>query len=815
MKHEDIIRRMTLEEKCSLLSGETNFGTKTIQRLNVPAMQFSDGPSGLRRQEGSSDQLGIHGSVKATCYPCAAAMANSWDEKMLERLGTHIGAEARAQRVNVLLGPGLNLKRSPLCGRNFEYFSEDPYLSGKLAAAYIRGVQSEGVSACPKHFAVNSQEHQRMHVDSVLDERTLRENYLTGFEIAVREGKPWSLMSSYNRVGGEYASESKKLLRDILVDEWGFEGLVVTDWGGSNDRVSGVLAGNHVEMPASKSISDIEVLKAVKAGNVSEALLDKLIDEYLDVLFITEIPEDAPKTFDENAHHAFAREAAEEAIVLLKNEGGILPLDKQKRVAVIGEMAKAVRYQGAGSSRVNPTGLDIPLDMLRESGANIIGYAQGYRNDGKEDSALQAEALSLAETADVVIAYMGLTDAYETEGMDRENLRLPENQVSLINALAGAKRPIVAVLCGGAPFEMPWIDKVQGLINGYLGGQSGAGAMADALLGKVNPSGKLAETWTVNGADVPCTAYYPGRENTAEYREGIFVGYRYYQKARQAVRFPFGFGLSYTGFSYESLEASEGGVSFTVTNTGKHAGAEIAQVYIAKKASAVFRPEQELKGFARVYLEAGESRRVAVPFDDKAFRFYNVRSGAWEVESGEYEARVGASCEDIRLSGTLALSGKSAEGIYSKQQLLHYFSGQVKNVPDEEFAALLGHAIPNTSWDKSAPLTREDTLSQLRYAKRWYGRAAARVIRGLLDKSIRQGKPDLNLLFQWNMPFRAIARMSGMLDIAMVDSVLEMLNGHFHRGIVRLIRGLFTKNREKKAFEGALSASEQVMEGKE
>ena len=812
MKYADLIGRMTLEEKCSLLSGGTNFDTKEIKRLGIPSMRLCDGPSGVRRQEGPSDQLGLHGSVKATCYPSPAAMANSWDEKLLEKLGAHLGAEAKAQRVNILLGPGLNIKRSPLCGRNFEYFSEDPFLSGKLAAAYISGVQSEGIAACPKHFAANSQEWQRMRVDSVLDERTLREIYLTGFEIAVREGRPKCLMSSYNRVNGVYANDSRKLLRDILKDEWGFCGFVVTDWGGSNDRVLGLLAGNHLEMPASQMISDIEVLQAVRSGVVSEELLDERIDEYLDVLFETRIPSDAPRTFDADANHEFARKAAEETIVLLKNEGAFLPLKKGARVAVIGDLALHPRYQGAGSSRVNPTRVDGMLDALKAAGVNVLGFAQGYCCDGSNDEKLINQAARLAKSADTALVFMGLTERFESEGLDRENMDLPENQLKLLNAVLQVNSNVVVVLCGGAPFETPWLDRVKAAVYGCLGGQAGAGAMADVLAGHVNPSGKLAETWPVCYLDTPNHAYYPGRENTAEYRESIYVGYRYYQKVHKAVRFPFGFGLSYTEFEYGALNASPKGVSFTVKNTGAYDGSEIAQVYVSKKDGVVFRAEQELKGFCRVTLTPGQQKEVTVPLDECAFRYFNVKTNNWAVESGEYEVRVGASAEDIRLSAIVTVDGTNAPAPYPMENFPHYASGLVTNVPDDEFARLLGHGIPPAKWDRNAPLGREDTLSQMQYAKRWYGRLAAKGLNLLLKRSIKKGTPDLNLLFQWNMPFRAIARMSGMLDMEMVDSLLLMLNGHFYRGLARFIGGFFRKKRAQKAFMQALEASARQKE---
>ena len=791
LKYQDLISRMTLEEKCSLLSGKTQFTSQDIKRLGVPSVFLSDGPHGLRKQAGAADHLGLNASLPATCYPTAATMANSWDPELGEELGRHLGEECVAQRISVLLGPGLNMKRSPLCGRNFEYFSEDPYLAGKMAAAYIRGIQSKGVSACPKHYAVNSQELLRLHSDSVLDERTLREVYLTGFEIAVKEGRPKCIMSAYNRINGTYASDSRQLLRDILVDEWGFEGFTVTDWGGGNDRVDGLVAGTHLEMPATGGSSDREVAAAVREGRLSEELLDQRLDEYLSVLFDVVIPDDAPAEFNVEAHHAFARRAAESTIVLLKNEGGILPLAQGTKVAIIGDFAATPRFQGAGSSTVNPTRVDSPLDCLKAAGLEVVGYESGFLRHGGEDQKGTSAACILAKRADVVLMYLGLDELAETEGQDRADMALRPCQGELLQAVAAVNPNIVVVLCGGSPVELPWLDSCRAVLHGYLSGQAGAGAMADAIVGKVNPSGKLAETWARTYADVPSAAYYPGRERTAEYREGPFIGYRYYNTAGVPVRFPFGFGLSYTTFAYSDLKASRDAVSFTLTNTGKCAGAEIAQVYLSAVNSGIFRPARELKGFAKVALEPGESRTVTIPLDDKAFRYFNVKTNSWEVEGGEYSVQVGASVQDIRLTASLTVEGTGAPLPYDSKELPSYFSGHVETVGSQEFEALLGRPLPESHWDPKAPLGWNDALLRLPDARNPLARLAGKIIVGKMEKSLAGRSADLNILFVCNMPFRGIAKMTGgMATEKTARSILLIVNGHFFRGLGGVIRGL-------------------------
>ena len=782
---ELLLKKLTLEEKCALLSGAETFKTRGMPEHGIPQIWLSDGPHGLRKQAGESDHLGLNPSVPATCFPTASAVANSWDAALGEEIGAALGEEAAAQEVSVVLGPGLNMKRNPLCGRSFEYFSEDPYLAGKLAAGYIRGIQSKGVAACPKHFAVNSQETRRMASDSIVDERTLREIYLTGFEIAVKEGHPRSIMSSYNLVNGTYANENKHLLMEILRGEWGFDGAVITDWGGSNDHALGVKNGSTLEMPAPGGDSVRELLAAVESGKITESDIDARLSELLPLVFDTKAALDAaPREFDAAAHHALARRAAEESLVLLKNESSLLPLAAGSKVAVIGDFAKNPRYQGAGSSMVNSTQVDVLLDKLIDSELNVIGYQQGFDRHGKPDAALQKSACELAAQADTVILCMGLDEIAESEGLDRSNLRLAQNQVDLLQAVAAVNLKIVVVLYSGSVVETPWLDNCQALLYAALGGQSGAGTVADALTGKVNPCGKLAETWPLTYADVPSAADFATRRKTVEYREGLYIGYRYFTTAEKAVRFPFGYGMSYTTFAYSDLAADEQGVSLTVTNTGSVAGTEIVQLYVAKKDSELFRPAKELKGFARVTLAPGEKQRITITLDDKAFRFWNVKANRWEIEGGEYELLVGASVEDIRLCEKISVHGTVTVHPYEDRDLDCYYKGDVLHVSDADFEKLLGHPIPNGK----TKIDRNLTLGELNHARSPLGWLVWLVLTILLDVSYKRGKPDLNILFQYNMPLRALAKMTnGAISMGMVDGIVMELQGFWILGLVRVI----------------------------
>lgn len=795
-KVKQIVAGMSLEEKCYLLSGQDFWQTRSVARVGIPNVTLSDGPHGVRKQEGASDQLGLNGSVPATCFPTAATIANSWDPDLGEEIGACLGIEAGAQDVCVLLGPGMNIKRSPLCGRNFEYFSEDPYLAGKMAAGYVRGIQSKGVAACPKHFAANSQELRRMASDSVMDERTLREIYLTGFEIVVKESHPKSMMSAYNRINGVYANENEHLLQEILRDEWGFDGFVVSDWGASNDHVAGVAAGSHLEMPTTGGDSDEELLHAVTGGRISEKMINRRVEELLCAVLPVREAVDKVKGqgFDVEKHHAIARKAAEQSIVLLKNDNHALPLMKDKKVAVIGDFAKNPRYQGAGSSVVNPTKLDTALDVIENYPFQFIGFAAGYNRTGPSDKALEDEAAELAKKADAVLMYIGLDEISESEGLDRPHMKISESQIQLIDRISEVNRHVIAVISGGSAIEMPWIDKCEAVVHGYLGGQAGAAAMLNVITGRVNPSGKLNETYPLVYEDVPSASYFPSKQRNAEYREGLYVGYRYYETAGKPVRFPFGYGLSYTEFAYRDLYADEEKAVFTLTNTGKADGAEVAQLYISFKNAKVYRPVKELKGFSKVFLKAGESKKVTIPLDDKAFRYFNDKTNKYELESGDYEIQIGASCADIRLKGVVKVKGTGAPLPLKPSLIPSYMDGNIRNVSDQEFTVLLGHAIPDGHWQ--GELNMNDAICQLYYAKRWIGRLVYKVLTGLLNKSIEKGRPDLNIMFIYNMPFRGIGKMAGgMCSQYMAEGMLKAVNGHFFAGLGQIINGFFKQRK--------------------
>ncbi|RKW39190.1 MAG: glycosyl hydrolase [Lachnospiraceae bacterium] len=800
MKHGDIIKKMTLEEKCAYLSGKNAWATRSFSDIGVDALYHADGPTGVRKQAGKGDHLGLNESVPATCFPTAATLANSWDVELLERVGEGLGLEAAAEDVNVLLGPGINIKRNPLCGRNFEYYSEDPYLSGKLAAAMIKGIQSNGIAACVKHFAVNSQELRRMSMDAVLDERTLREIYITAFEIAIKEGRPKSIMTSYNMVNGVYANENEHLLKDILKKDIGFEGMVVTDWGASNDHALGVKNGSSLEMPAPGLDSARELLKALKTGKIDESDIDARVDELIEITLSTKNKKkikDKEKLLKDN--NKLAREAAVKSIVLLKNEEKILPLDRTKKIAIIGDFAFTPRYQGAGSSMVNATIVD-NVQRLIENDLNIIGMAHGYTRFDKEDEMLVKEAIELAKQADIVLYFFGLNEASESEGLDRTHLRIPSNQISLMEKLAAVNENIVGIISAGSCIEMPWENNLKAILHGYLFGQAGVGAVFELLTGRYSPSGKLSESIVKKYDDVPNKRYYPSKERTSEYRESIFVGYRYFTTTNVPVLYPFGYGLSYTEFRYSDIEVDKDKVSFHIENTGKMAGEETAQLYIGIKNSNIFRAKLELKGFKKVSLNPGEKKRLTVYFDDKSFRFYNVATDAFEVESGEYDIYIGSSCMDIRLQSTLYVEGNMKISPYKKDELPSYFEGKVTDIQDSEYRILLGRDIPDGSW--GGELGINDALCQMYYAKSFIARFAYKMLDKKLKKSLEGGVPDLNTLFQFNMPFRAIAKMSnGQVSMEMVHSIVKLVNGHFFKGMGGIISGYFKNRRANKMYK--------------
>ncbi len=793
MKNKELIDQMTLEEKASLMSGANFWNTKPIERLGIPSIMLTDGPHGLRKQGGKADHLGLNKSIPATCYPSAAGLANTWDEALIEKMGQFLGLEAASEGVSVLLGPGCNIKRSPLCGRNFEYFSEDPYLSGKMAAALIRGIQNNGISACVKHYAANSQELRRMTNDSVLDERTLREIYLPAFEMAVKEGKTKCLMTSYNRVNGVYAHENHHLLNEILYGEWDYKGVVVSDWGGNNDRVESIKAGGTLEMPSTNGQTDRHIVEAVKSGRLDEAVLDEQVSRLLDMIYSTQNAIKG-KSYDSEEHHLFAASVAEKSAVLLKNEDNILPLKKEARIAVIGDFAAEPRYQGAGSSKINPTKLVNGYDALTSIGINVVGYAQGFRRSGKPDKALIRKACRLAKKADTVLLWLGLDEGGEAEGIDRATMCLPENQLTLLSALAQVNPNIVVVLSCGCSVEMQWDSNAKAVMHGYLGGQSGALAMAKLLVGLANPCGKLSETVPLCYSDMSSAPYYPGTEATSEYREGLYVGYRYFDTAKKDVKYPFGYGLSYTDFYYSDLQISDDTVSFTISNTGDTAGEEIAQLYIHSKTGGMFRPEQELKGFVKVALEPGEEKKVSFTLNDRSFAVWSIIENNWVIEPGIYEIRISASSRDIRLCTEVRKECSQVINPYERDLFAPYHNGLVQDVSDDSFTALLGHPIPNAKWDRNAPIGFNDTISQGEYLKGGLGRSIYRLIGFVRKFLMALGKKELgnNVMFVMNLPWRGVARMSGVLSDEQVLALIDMINRK-KGGFRKLMKYTFSK----------------------
>ena len=780
LKYGFIIAHMTLEEKASLMSGADFWHTKTVERLGVPSAMMSDGPHGLRKKTGALVAAGLGKTVPATCYPTAAGLANTWDEALLEEMGAHIGREAAAEGISMVLGPGVNIKRSPLCGRNFEYFSEDPLLAGKMASALIRGIQSQGVYACVKHYAVNSQELRRMTVDSVVDERTLREIYLPAFELAVKEGGVKGLMTSYNRVNGVYASENEHLLRDILYNEWNYKGLVVSDWGANNDRVAALKAGLTLEMPTCGGITDEHIIAAVREGRLDEKLLDEQVDRLLQFVFSTADAAGSGAEYDRAQHHLFAQRAAEESAVLLKNDGGILPIQgRGKNVALIGAFAASPRYQGAGSSRIVPTLMDTAVQALPLCGMNIKGYARGFDPNGGCSAGLVEEAAELAKAADIALLYLGLPDSGETEGEDRRDMCLPENQIELLKAIAAVNENVVVVLSCGCAVEMQWHRYAKAVVHGYLGGQAGAMAMARLLTGQVNFSGKLSETVPLSLAAVPSTPYFPGREATAEHREGVFVGYRYYETAKVPAMYPFGFGMSYTTFEYSDLRVDGDTVRFKVKNTGEREGAEIAQLYVAPHTHGMFRPAKELRGFVRLTLAPGEERETEIQLTERSFAVWNVAEKRWTVEPGEYEILIGASVTDIRLSASVTKTGDAAPNPYEGALFEPYYACDVFRIRKEHFEALLRRRPPRAEWRRSAKLGMNDNICQGDYLRRGLGRPFYRsmtAVQGAL-RAVGAWKAAGDFGFLVNMPYRALGRMSGTLDDGQLNAFLKLVNG--------------------------------------
>lgn len=702
---------MTLEEKASLCSGVSAWNTKAIPEHGIPSMMMTDGPHGLRKQTGAEDHMGLNQSAPATCFPSAAGLASSWNRELIEKVGIALGEECQAEGVSVLLGPGNNIKRSPLCGRNFEYFSEDPYLSSELTTKHIQGVQSQGVGTSLKHFAANNQETKRFNIDAIIDERTLREIYLASFEGPIKEAQPWTVMSAYNKINGQFCSENRELLTEILREEWGFEGFVVSDWGAVSERDVALSAGLDLEMPTSNGVGTEKIINAVRNGLLSIEVLDTAVERILTITFKALDSKKEKATYDKSAHHELAREVAAESMVLLKNENHILPLEKKGKIAVIGAFAKQPRYQGAGSSRVNPTKLDIPYNEMEKAAMDAqFLYAQGYSlNSDEVNEELIREAQMAASQTDAAILFVGLPEKYDAEGVDRKHLRLPDNQNTLIEAIAEVQTNTIIVLLNGSAVEMPWVNKVKGILEAYLGGQGMAGAVADLLFGDKNPSGKLAETFPEKLNHTPSFINFPGERDKVEYREGLFVGYRYYDKLDVKTLFPFGHGLSYTTFEYsdirldkkEILDTEEVTVTAKIKNTGNQFGKEIVQLYVKDVNSSVIRPVKELKGFEKIALDPGEEKLVTFTLGKRAFAYYHVELKDWYVESGEFEILIGKSSKDIVLSEMIQVNSTVK---VNKKYTLDSTLGDIKAEPAG--AQLVSHIIAGMGFggsDSDAP----------------------------------------------------------------------------------------------------------------
>lgn len=786
---------MSLEQKAAFVSGYDYWHLEEAPELGLPKIMITDGPHGLRKanpdKKSSTGGIGLGNSVPSTCFPPAATSSCSWDPELLKQEGEAMGEECLKEKVSTILGPGTNIKRAPVGGRNFEYFSEDPLLAGECAAAVINGVQSKGVGTSLKHFAANSQEAFRMVVNEVVDERTLRETYLTAFEIAVKKAQPWTVMNSYNRINGVYASENEWLQEEVLRKEWGFEGLIVTDWGASVDRVPGLKAGTDLEMPCSGDLNTNRIIAAVKDGTLDEKILDERVDKVVDLIVKSKPALEKTHTYDVDAHHAIAQKIAEGSMQLLKNDDGILPLKAGQKVAVIGEMAKAPRFQGAGSSVINPTKLSNAFDELQKLGVDV-SYAQGYYKsaptkkdkDRKTNEELLVEAKEAAAKADVAVVFVGLTEEFEGEGYDREGIEIPAEHNDLVAAIAETNPNTVVVIAGGSVILMPWLKKVKGLLNSGLGGQAGGIAVANILTGKVNPSGKTSETYPRAFEDNPTYGNFPGGPVTSEHRESVYIGYRYYDAADIDVEFPFGYGLSYTTFEYSDLKLSSDNikdtdtvtVSFKIKNTGSVDGAEIAEVYVADKESTIYRPKKELRGFKKVFLKAGEEKEVSVELSKRAFAFYNVELGDWMVETGEFDILVGASSRDIKLTASMTVESTVSAPIPDYRKTAPNYYNNVANITREDFAAVYGE-LPNPEIDKSKKIDLYCCLNDARHTK-WGGklcRLIEKIMSGMGSDANGDGKMLAAMATQ--IPVRNFISMSmGAFSPKQAEGLLKMLN---------------------------------------
>ncbi|MBR1763400.1 MAG: glycoside hydrolase family 3 C-terminal domain-containing protein [Eubacterium sp.] len=787
MKHPEIVEKMSLEQKAAFVSGFDYWHLEEAPELGLPKIMITDGPHGLRKQntdKKTSNGIGLGNSVPATCFPPAATSSCSWDPELLEKAGEAMGDECLKEQVSVLLGPGTNIKRSPVCGRNFEYFSEDPYLAGKCSAAIIKGVQSKGVGTSLKHFCANSQEAFRMVIDEIIDERTLRETYLPAFEIAIKEAQPWTVMNAYNKINGVYASQNGHTQQEIARGEWGIKGLFVTDWGSSVDRIPGLINGTDLEMPTSGPLNTKKIVAAVNNGELDEAVLNERVDTVVDLILKSKPALEGEHTFSFEEHNEIAARIAEGSMQLLKNDSNILPLKAGQKVAVIGEMAESPRFQGAGSSVINPTNLDNALDNLKKLGVDVT-YAKGYDKSKDEINAeLFEEAENAARAADVAVVFIGLTEEFEGEGYDRETINLPESHNALVEKIALANENTVVVLAGGSVVLMPWLNNVKALLNSGLGGQAGGIAVARILTGEVNPSGKTTETYPKFFEDNPTFGNYPGGPVTSEHRESVYIGYKYYDSADKEVVFPFGFGLSYTTFEYSDLKVSSKSikdtdtltVSFKIKNTGDVDGAEIAQLYVADKESTIFRPVKELREFKKVFIKAGEEAEVTFELGKRAFAFYNVNINDWCVESGDFDILIGASSRDIKLSETVEVIGTVECEIPDYRATAPNYYNNVAEITRDDFAAVYGE-LPSQEIDVNKKIDIYCCLNDARHTK-WGGKLC-NMIEKIMSKmgSAENGDGKMLAAMATQIPIRNFIAMSmGVFSPKMADGLLMMLN---------------------------------------
>jgi beta-glucosidase len=781
MSIEEIVQKLSLKEKIRLCSGVDFWSTEALPQFDLPAVMLSDGPHGLRCQKNSEDMLGVYDSEPATCFPTASLTACSWDRELLGKIGGAIAEEARAYGVGVVLGPGVNIKRDPLCGRNFEYFSEDPVLAGQLSAAFIRSAQTTGVGTSLKHFALNNQEYKRFNGDSQVDDRTMREIYLAPFETAVKEGKPATVMSAYNKINGTHCSDSKLLLTDILREEWGFEGLVVTDWGGMNNRIAAMRAGCDLSMPGGSDYMEKELERAVLDGELLESDIDNCVLRVLKLMSESKPISEPTGSFDVESHHSLAKQAAMESAVLLKNADDILPLDTNANIALLGCMAEIPRYQGAGSSHINPT----KLTSIRDSLPGTL-YVPGYNPDGSTTETMLTEAANIAKAVEVAVVVVGLPDSYESEGFDRDTMKMPEGHLKLIDTVSVANPNTVIVLCSGSVVECPWADRVKAILYMGLSGQAGGEAIVDLLFGKSNPCGKLAESWPAVYEDCVTADNYRNLKNP-QYREGIYVGYRYYDKAKVEVRWPFGFGLSYTHFSYSNLVIDGNLVTAEITNTGQAAGSEIVQLYIAPPQDGLYRPVKELKGFQKLFLQPGESRTVSFELCDRCFAVWNE---GWKIPSGDYEIQIGTNSRNILLSATVHKEGEEVA-------IPHWQSGSWYEAPfgtpsQTQWEIMYGRVVLDTKPAKGN-FTMDSTILEMRdhsFVMRCMQYFAEKTIAKSFGGKRDYSNPNFKMLVASSVdsPLRSMHINSGMKG-GIFSGLLDMANGHFLRGLVKMIKG--------------------------